>query len=99
MKKELINKIDVYNTGSCFWMAELVTDGGLYAVSNECPTCLSLYALNDRESEYTFMPEDMVFSLTPDHLSELGESIYNAMLSALLKCSEEYHFPIFWDED
>ena len=95
MKKELTERIQVCCTGSCFWMAELVTDGGLYAVSNDYPTCLSLYALNDRESEDTFMPEDMIFSLPPEQLSEMGKAIYTEMFRALLKESYNYDFPMY----
>ena len=68
------------DSGGCY--ATMETDEYIYIVSSECSECLSMYSNNIDEP---YMPEDEIFSLPKEELSDKGKEIYNTLHDRLLK--------------
>lgn len=68
------------DSAGCY--AQMETDEYFYIVNSECSECLSMFHNNEEEP---YMPEDMVFSLEREKLSDKGKEIYDTLHDRLLK--------------
>lgn len=68
------------DSAGCY--AQMETDEYIYIVNSECSECLSMYHNNEEEP---YMPEDMVFSLERENLSDKGKEIYDTLHERLVK--------------
>lgn len=80
----MAGKIEVFYTGGGITLAEADLNEKQFAVvSTEAPECLTIY--NYADGGETFLPEDMVASMTKDELPPELRDLYEEMLKELNK--------------
>lgn len=78
-------KIEVFNTGSGIWLAEVNLKDNQYAVvSSDAPEYLAVYQYEKAEDD-KYYPEDMISDQHKDELSEELKKVYEKLLLALAK--------------
>lgn len=76
------HKIELHYTGGGVTLAEAEVNPDQYAVvSSEAPEFLTMYKRTDNEPSY--LPEDMVASLTVQEMNEESKKLYKEMLNKL----------------
>lgn len=78
----MVNKVDVFYTGGGITLAEVDLSENRYAVvSTDAPEYLTIYAYTDGEK--TYLPEDMISSVSITEMALETKALYDKMLSKL----------------